>query len=59
MSKQTYIVEAEVVTPQYLEIEATSKEEAMKLAEDIDGPDWEIGDEEPREIINATLKDED
>lgn len=52
LTEKEYTIEARVVTPQYLKVKAKSRKEAIRYADTYDGPDWEIGDEEPRELVH-------
>ena len=52
--EKEYHIEATVTTRQYLKVKSKSRKEAIDYANSYDGPDWEIGDEEPRHLVSIS-----
>ena len=54
--KKFYIIEAQIVTRQYMKVEADSPRAAIDYANSYNGPDWLIEDpiEEPRKLISVS-----
>jgi hypothetical protein len=51
---KTYNIEARVTRSEFLTVTANGIKEAIKIAEETDGPEWEQGDEDPRHLVSIS-----